>query len=303
MDLVIPWVDTSDLLYQSRRNQVLNNKIITKDLLRLGNRISLKYCLRSIYKNLNWINKIFLITDDQYPKWLNEKLAQQMVPKIIRVDHKDINPEKQSMYSSIAIEACLSKIDRLSEYFLYSNDDMFVCKTMKKQDWLSVCNKGYLDTNQIINNEEKFKYKNILWYDRFIIDQIKLFDQLFNDSSFEFHLWSHFMTVLHKDSIDYVESKFPELMQRTRQMVGRQDQKVISRMLYEYVALKNKACISKNDIKQIYLDADTDYKNYSLDPDIQLLCTNINCAFKQNEENDYILFLEKLFPEKLECEI
>ncbi|MHA1550090.1 MAG: hypothetical protein ACTSXV_01390, partial [Alphaproteobacteria bacterium] len=81
----------------------------------------LKYSLRSIDLFLPWVRKIFIVTDNQTPKWLKNH------PKIQIVDHKDIFPKdaKLPSFNSMAIELCLPNIKDLGEYFIYLNDDIF----------------------------------------------------------------------------------------------------------------------------------------------------------------------------------
>lgn len=47
----------------------------------------LKYSLRSVSQYLPWINKIYIVIDNQVPSWLNTEH-----PKIKIIDHKDILP-------------------------------------------------------------------------------------------------------------------------------------------------------------------------------------------------------------------
>lgn len=79
----------------------------------------LKYSLRSVEKYAPWINRIYIVTDNQIPKWLNLKH-----PKIKIVDHKEIMPESaRPSFNASAIETSLANIPNLSEHFLFSNDD------------------------------------------------------------------------------------------------------------------------------------------------------------------------------------
>ena len=123
IDLVYCWVDGSDTEWQRKRNNCLSqcNEKISNATCRFRNNDELKYSLRSVEKYAPWINHIYIITDNQTPKWLNTDN-----PKITVVDHKDILPsEVLPSYNSLAIEYCMHKIPDLSEYFLYANDDMF----------------------------------------------------------------------------------------------------------------------------------------------------------------------------------
>lgn len=124
IDLVYLWVDGSDPKWQAKKqaftgvvsdNSEINNKG------RYFNNDELKYSLRSVEKHTPWIGRIFIVTDDQRPEWLNIDH-----PRIRIVDHKDIMPpEVLPSFNSSVIEYFLHRIPDLSAHFLYANDDMF----------------------------------------------------------------------------------------------------------------------------------------------------------------------------------
>jgi hypothetical protein len=88
----------------------------------------LKYSLRSVERFAPWVNKIYIVTDNQVPEWLNVNH-----PKIRIVDHTEIMPpEALPTFNSIALEARLHHIKGLSEHFLYANDDMFFAAPVEK---------------------------------------------------------------------------------------------------------------------------------------------------------------------------
>jgi hypothetical protein len=127
IDLVYLWVDGSDPAWQAKRAASAGNlpeNTETNCKGRYANNDELKYSLRSVEKYAPWIRKIFIVTDNQTPDWLDTEN-----PKIKIVDHKDIIPqERLPCFSSVAIEYYLYKIPGLSEQFLYANDDMFINK-------------------------------------------------------------------------------------------------------------------------------------------------------------------------------
>lgn len=128
IDAVYTWVDGSDLDWQLRKAAALaeassaplspfsinDSRYITRD--------ELRYSLRSLEMFADWINHIYLITDDQVPSWLDVDH-----PKLTIVSHRDIfgNRGKLPTFNSHAIESQLHHISGLSEHFLYLNDDVF----------------------------------------------------------------------------------------------------------------------------------------------------------------------------------
>lgn len=130
IDLVYLWVDGSDLEWVAKRNKFIgistpeNSEATTKG--RIADNGELKYSLRSAQMNVPWIRKIFIVTDGQTPKWLNQESD-----KVVVVDIREIlPPESLPCYNSVIIEHFLWKIPDLSEHFLYANDDMFFHKPL-----------------------------------------------------------------------------------------------------------------------------------------------------------------------------
>ena len=133
IDLVYTWVDNKDPKWLEKKSHfdktVLNLNKDANDACRYFNNDELKYSLRAVAKNAPWVNKIYIITDNQCPEWLNKEN-----PKIQIVDHRDIIPqEKLPLYNSCAIENTIAHIEDLSEYFIYLNDDMFFWNEVKPE--------------------------------------------------------------------------------------------------------------------------------------------------------------------------
>ena len=127
VDLVYLWVDGSDKewlakkeLYLKNSGKILGNEAVAE--CRAKDNDELKISLRCVEKYMPWINKIFIVTDNQIPKWLDTTN-----PKIQVVFHKDFMPEEiLPTFNSASIEMYLHKIPNLSEHFIYANDDMFI---------------------------------------------------------------------------------------------------------------------------------------------------------------------------------
>ena len=127
IDLVYLWVDGNDPKWQAKRNAFLERKVensLSSFNGRYVNNDELKYSLRSVERYAPWIRKIFIVTDDQTPEWLDIEN-----PKIKIIDHKEILPaESLPCFNSNVLEHFLYKISNLSEYFILSNDDTFFNK-------------------------------------------------------------------------------------------------------------------------------------------------------------------------------
>lgn len=109
-----------------------------------------KYVLRSIDKNIPWVNKIFIILFDesQIPEWLNIDNS-----KIKVLFHKDIlPPERLPNFSSVQIDMRLSFIDELSENFIFINDDMFFNAPIKETDYFRDNKPVHIPSMKVVKN-------------------------------------------------------------------------------------------------------------------------------------------------------
>ena len=156
IDIVYLWVDGNDSKWQTKRNTFIGktNESAPNDCKgRYANNDELKYSLRSIEMYAPWIRKIFIVTDEQTPEWLNTDN-----PKIKIVDHKEIMPvECLPCFNSCIIEHYIYRIEGLSEYFLLANDDMFINKETSYSDFFNA--NGF----PIIRLNRK-PFRKIRWY-------------------------------------------------------------------------------------------------------------------------------------------
>lgn len=130
IDLVYLWVDGSDEVWRNKKAKFLAEKtalnIEATSKARTSDNEELRFSLRSIETYAPWIRKIFIVTDEQTPSWLNTDN-----PKVDIIDIRQILPSKAlPCYNSVVIEYFLYKIPGLSEHFIYANDDMFIQKSV-----------------------------------------------------------------------------------------------------------------------------------------------------------------------------
>lgn len=135
VDLVYLWCDGEDPLFSARkaaRMKEFNPDPVEDNIgpVRYVQHDELRYSLRSAFQYVPWIRHIFIVTDGQRPAWLADH------PRITVIDHKEIVPaELLPTFSAIVIEMYLDRIPGLSEYFLFSNDDMFFNRPLEKSDF------------------------------------------------------------------------------------------------------------------------------------------------------------------------
>ena len=131
VDFVVLWVDSEDEVWKQEKRKYENDHIDEKDDERYRNWDQFKYWFRMVEKYAPWVRKIHLVTCGHYPNWLN--ISHK---KLNLVNHKDFIPEKYlPTFSNNTIELNLHRIEGLSECFVYFNDDMYLNKPSKKEDF------------------------------------------------------------------------------------------------------------------------------------------------------------------------
>ena len=78
----------------------------------------------------SWARRIFIVTDQQVPAWLDST-----DPRIQVVDHREIfsDPSVLPVFNSHAIESQLHHIPDLAEHYLYLNDDMLFGRPVRPE--------------------------------------------------------------------------------------------------------------------------------------------------------------------------
>lgn len=125
IDIVIPWVDSSDSLWQTQfREYVSFNTNGDCHPIRYRDWELLRYCFRGIELFMPWVEKIHFVTCGHLPEWID--LSN---PKLNWVKHDDFIPSCYlPTFSANTIELNLHRIKGLSDKFIYFNDDIFVLR-------------------------------------------------------------------------------------------------------------------------------------------------------------------------------
>lgn len=131
IDFVLIWVDGNDPEWQREKEKYSPNKNTDSRNIRYRDWDNLKYWFRGVEKFAPWVNKIYFVTCGHYPKWLNKEN-----PKLVCIKHEDFIPKEYlPTFSSHTIELNLHRIKGLSEKFVYFNDDIFLLKKTKENDF------------------------------------------------------------------------------------------------------------------------------------------------------------------------
>lgn len=131
IDFVITWVDGGDPEWQKEKScYYIESESDSRDI-RFRDMGTLKYLFRGIEKFAPWVNKVYFVTWGHLPEWLNANN-----PKLEIINHRDFIPEKYlPTFNSNTIDLNLHRIKNLSNNFVYFNDDMFILKQVKPDDF------------------------------------------------------------------------------------------------------------------------------------------------------------------------
>lgn len=122
IDFVVPWLDSTDPVWQEQFVTYSRDTKGNKDSARFRNMDIFQYWFRAVEKYAPWVRKVFLITNGKFPDWINKNH-----PKLVLVKHEDYIPKEYlPTFNSRTIELNLHRIKGLSEHFVYYNDDMFL---------------------------------------------------------------------------------------------------------------------------------------------------------------------------------
>ncbi|MDR0506201.1 MAG: hypothetical protein LBH32_05225 [Dysgonamonadaceae bacterium] len=155
MDFVILWVDDKDSRWRAEYEKYSLLEIGDKSACRFRDWENLRYWFRGVEKFANWVDKIFFITANQIPEWMNTNH-----PKLRLVNHEEYIPKEMlPTFNSNTIELFMHKLPDLSEQFVLFNDDFFIIDKISPKrffikglpvdicamnayggGWLSICN-------------------------------------------------------------------------------------------------------------------------------------------------------------------
>lgn len=141
VDIVITWVDSSDIKWQESKQYYYNDTTSDNDELRFPDvnypDLELETTIKFIMKNITWYRTIFIVTSDgQIPNCYYR--LNNMKNNIKIIHHSKIWPKDMlytlPTFNSHAIECNIHRIENLSNNFIYFNDDMYIVKKLKYID-------------------------------------------------------------------------------------------------------------------------------------------------------------------------
>ena len=121
IDIVIPWVDEKDPMWQKKKHEYESNILMADQNVRFQCWDNLHLWFRAIEECMGWYNRIFLITYGHLPDFLDCNN-----PKLRVIKHDDYIPDEyRPTFNSNTIEMNIHRIPDLSEDFILFSDDVF----------------------------------------------------------------------------------------------------------------------------------------------------------------------------------
>ena len=133
IDFVVTWVDGNDPAWQAEKAKYDPTCKKGNTDARYRDWDQFMYWFRAVEKYAPWVRYVHLVTWGHLPAWLNIDH-----PKLRIVNHKDYIPSVfLPTFSSIPLELNIFRIPGLSEHFVYFNDDMYVARPTRPEDFFS----------------------------------------------------------------------------------------------------------------------------------------------------------------------
>lgn len=307
IDLVYLWVNGNDSQWLAKRNACIG-KTEEKSAVNCDGRYAdndeLKYSLRSIDKYAPWLRRIFIVTDNQVPVWLDTSNA-----KVRIVDHKEIMPDVcLPCFNSAVIEHFLYKIPGLAEHFIYANDDMFINKPVTQETFFGK------DGLPIVRfNRRPFRKWTLLFKEKVQGKRLSNYVQTIRNSAelVEKKYGKYYGGKTHHNIDAYLRSDYEHAAKvfedeiRTTLPNHVRSENDIQRNIYSYVALAEKRAhlhyVTQRTSFRLHIQNESHYGKLERYNPI-LFCMNDSQYAKDCDRKRAAAFLDKRFPEKSQYE-
>lgn len=307
IDLVYLWVNGNDPQWLAKRNACIG-KTEEKSAVNCDGRYAdndeLKYSLRSIEKYAPWVRRIFIVTDNQVPVWLDTAN-----PKVRIVDHKEIMPDVcLPCFNSAVIEHFLYRIPGLAEHFIYANDDMFINKPVTPETFFGK------DGLPIVRfNRRPFRKWTLLFKEKVQGKRLSNYVQTIRNSAelVEKKYGKYYGGKTHHNIDAYLRSDYEHAAKvfedeiRTTLPNHVRSENDIQRNIYSYVALAEKRAhlhyVTQRTSFRLHIQNESHYGKLERYNPI-LFCMNDSQYAKDCDRKRAAAFLDKRFPEKSQYE-
>ena len=239
IDFVVLWVDGNDPAWLAERQKYAPQTVLQDGgINRYRDWDLMRYWFRAVETFAPWVNKVFFVTWGHIPDFMNIH-----APKLRIVKHEDFIPQQYlPTFNTRSIDLNLFRIPDLSESFVYFNDDMFLIRPAKPEDFfynglpcsygveaplrlndasatwthavasnLSITNAHFQKQEQIKKNRRKYISKHYSWHDNLrVLALERLYKGYF--AGFKVH---HGPAAFHKETYRDVWNAEPAILDTT----------------------------------------------------------------------------------------
>ena len=329
IDFVVIWVDGGDPVWQAKKAEysksIDTSKKSMNSIKAYRDWGTFKYWFRGVEKFAPWVNKVYLVTDQQKPSWLN--ITSE---KLVLVDHSDIiRKEYLPVFSANPIESNIHRIPGLSEHFVFFNDDVYLTAPVEPTDFFSEdglpkyntalspivperYGTGHFQVNDMeivtsyFSRDEILKNGKFLSFKQGLKNIVK--SLLYRNSKFICGFWENHLThPLLKSTMELVWEKETAILEKTSASRFRNPADTNVWLFKYWQIASGKYEVADPKLGDLFsLDnADSDFWKLLHSGKYKIMC--INDGFNvQDEEKvmvDFIKAMDQLFPEKSSFEL
>ena len=329
IDFVVIWVDGGDPVWQAKKAEssksIDTSKKSMNSIKAYRDWGTFKYWFRGVEKFAPWVNKVYLVTDQQKPTWLN--IASE---KLVLVDHSDIlRKDYLPVFSANPIESNIHRIPGLSEHFVFFNDDVYLTSPVEPTDFFSEdglpkyntalspiipepYGTGHFQVNDMeivtsyFSRDEILKNGKFLSFKQGLKNIVKTL--LYRNSKFICGFWENHLThPLLKSTMELVWEKETAILEKTSASRFRNPSDTNVWLFKYWQIASGKYEVANPKLGGLFsLDhADSDFWKLLHSGKYKIMC--INDGFNvQDEEKvmvDFIKAMDQLFPEKSSFEL
>ena len=312
IDAVYTWVDDSDPLWRNKFDAYRDTNVSStaeSHSTRYHNRKELLYSLRSVAYYAPFFRRIYIVTDDQIPDWLDPNH-----PQVQMISHRDIFPSSDMLptFNSHAIEANLHHIPGLAERYVYLNDDVFIGQPVSPLDFFTPDGKSiaYLSSHEVKSSISARKQSTL---DLAYANNRRLLEEAL-DQTINFKL-AHAPHSQNRDILFEMERRFArEFNETSGHRFRSPDDISVASCLFQYYAYYSGRGVtrkSNGDVRLAYINVASPFlapvlRKILLTRQFKFFCINepisvaVNSARFDGLVND---FLSEYYPEPCEFEL
>ena len=329
IDFVVMWVDGGDPIWQAKKAEYSKSVDTSKNSMNSVKAYrdwgTFKYWFRGVEKFAPWVNKVYLVTDQQKPSWLN--IASE---KLVLVDHSDIiRKDYLPVFSANPIESNIHRIPGLSEHFVFFNDDVYLTAPVEPMDFFSeeglpkyntalspIVPERYGTGNFQVNDMEivtsYFSRDEILKNGKFLSFKQGwkniLKTLLYRNSKFICGFWeNHLAHPLLKSTMELVWEKETAILEKTSASRFRNPADTNVWLFKYWQIASGKYEVSDPKLGDLFsLDnVDSNFWKLLNSGKYKIMCINDGFNVQDEEQvmTDFIKAMEELFPEKSSFEL